>query len=133
MRIGYHVAESKFMKKSTPWYWKALDSLAYVGVHKKLKDHLGLPGYGIPIPEERPWAQTISILPCIGVNLKQIYGQTEIAGISVLHRDDDIKFDTVGRPIPETEVKITPEGEIISKAPPFLLVTIRCRKRRPKR
>ena len=53
----------------------------------------------------------------IGVNLKQIYGQTEIAGISVLHRDDDIKFDTVGTPIPETEVKITPEGEIISKSP----------------
>jgi long-chain acyl-CoA synthetase len=53
----------------------------------------------------------------IGVNLKQIYGQTEIAGISVLHRDGDIKFDTVGKPIPETEVKITPEGEIISKSP----------------
>jgi long-chain acyl-CoA synthetase len=53
----------------------------------------------------------------IGVNLKQIYGQTEIAGISVLHRDGDIKFDTVGIPIPETEVKITPDGEIISKSP----------------
>jgi long-chain acyl-CoA synthetase len=53
----------------------------------------------------------------IGVNLKQIYGQTEIAGISVLHRDGDIKFDTVGLPIPGTEVKITPEGEIISKSP----------------
>jgi long-chain acyl-CoA synthetase len=53
----------------------------------------------------------------IGVNLKQIYGQTEIAGISVLHRDDDIKFDTVGKPIPDTEVKITPDGEIISKSP----------------
>jgi long-chain acyl-CoA synthetase len=51
------------------------------------------------------------------VNLKQIYGQTEIAGISVLHRDDDIKFDTVGKPIPETEIKITPDGEIISKSP----------------
>jgi long-chain acyl-CoA synthetase len=52
----------------------------------------------------------------LGVNLKQIYGQTEIAGISVLHRDGDIKFDTVGKPIPGTEVKVTPEGEIISKS-----------------
>ncbi len=49
--------------------------------------------------------------------MKQIYGQTEIAGISVVHRNDDIKFDTVGKPIPETEVKITEEGEIISKSP----------------
>ena len=53
----------------------------------------------------------------IGVNLKQIYGQTEIAGISVVHRNDDVKFDTVGKPIPETEVRITEEGEIISKSP----------------
>jgi long-chain acyl-CoA synthetase len=118
MRIGYHVAESKFMKKPTPWYWKALDSLAYVGVHKKLKDHLGLSrirdtytGGAAMGPDH------FRFFHAIGVNLKQIYGQTEIAGISVLHRDDDIKFDTVGRPIPETEVKITPEGEIISKSP----------------
>ena len=66
----------------------------------------------------------------IGVNLKQIYGQTEIAGISVLHRDGDIKFDTVGKPIPETEVKITPEGEIISKSPSVFRDITRCRRRR---
>ncbi len=53
----------------------------------------------------------------IGVNLKQIYGQTEIAGISVVHRDDDIKFDTVGRPLPETEIRIVEDDEIISKSP----------------
>jgi long-chain acyl-CoA synthetase len=118
MKIGYHVAELKFMKKPTPWYWKALDYLAYCGVHKKLKDHLGLSrirdtytGGAAMGPDH------FRFFHAIGVNLKQIYGQTEIAGISVLHRDGDIKFDTVGKPIPETEVKITPDGEIISKSP----------------
>jgi long-chain acyl-CoA synthetase len=53
----------------------------------------------------------------IGVNLKQIYGQTEIAGISVLHRDGDVKFDTVGTPLPETEVRIATDGEILSRSP----------------
>ena len=57
----------------------------------------------------------------LGVNLKQIYGQTEVAGISVVHRNGDIKFDTVGHPIPETEVKITEEGEIITKSPSVFL------------
>jgi long-chain acyl-CoA synthetase len=57
----------------------------------------------------------------LGVNLKQIYGQTEIAGISIVHRDGDVKFDTVGTPIPETEVKITDEGEILSKSPSVFL------------
>jgi long-chain acyl-CoA synthetase len=118
MKIGYHVAELKFMKKSVSLYWKALDYLAYLGVHKKLKDHLGLSrirdtytGGAAMGPDH------FRFFHAIGVNLKQIYGQTEIAGISVLHRDGDIKFDTVGKPIPETEVKITPDGEIISKSP----------------
>ena len=48
----------------------------------------------------------------IGVNLKQIYGQTEICGIAVLHRDDAIDFNTVGEPIPGTELKFTASGEI---------------------
>jgi long-chain acyl-CoA synthetase len=53
----------------------------------------------------------------IGVNLKQIYGQTEICGIAVAHRDDDLKFNTVGRPIPGTELKISDEGEILLRSP----------------
>lgn len=118
MKIGYHVADLKFAKKPIPWHWRFLKYLAYLGVHKKLKDHLGLSrirytytGGAAMGPDH------FRFFHAIGVNLKQIYGQTEIAGISVLHRDDDIKFDTVGKPIPETEVRITPEGEIISRSP----------------
>jgi len=118
MEVGYHVADLKFLKRPIPWYWKILNYLASLGVHKKLKDHLGLSrirdtytGGAAMGPDH------FRFFHAIGVNLKQIYGQTEIAGISVLHRDGDIKFDTVGRPIPGTEVKVTPDGEIISKSP----------------
>jgi long-chain acyl-CoA synthetase len=52
----------------------------------------------------------------IGVNLKQIYGQTEICGIAVLHSDDDIKFQTVGKPVPGCEVKIADNGEILLRS-----------------
>jgi long-chain acyl-CoA synthetase len=57
----------------------------------------------------------------MGVNLKQIYGQTEIAGISVLHRSDDVKPDTVGKPIPGTEVWISETGEVLSRSPSVFL------------
>jgi long-chain acyl-CoA synthetase len=60
---------------------------------------------------------TFRFFHAMGVNLKQIYGQTEIAGISCIHRDGAIDFDTVGEPIPETEIKISDEGEILSKSP----------------
>lgn len=52
----------------------------------------------------------------IGVNLKQIYGQTEICGIAVLHRDDDVPFNTVGTPIPGTELRITEGGEVLLRS-----------------
>jgi long-chain acyl-CoA synthetase len=118
MKIGYHVADWKFENKPIPWYWNLLNNLAYLWCHKKLRDHLGLSrvrnaytGGAAMGPDH------FRFFHAIGVNLKQIYGQTEIAGISVAHRNDDVKFDTVGKPIPETEVRITEEGEIISKSP----------------
>ena len=52
----------------------------------------------------------------IGVNLKQIYGQTEICGIAVVHRDDDIAFHTVGTPIESTDIRIADDGEILLRS-----------------
>jgi long-chain acyl-CoA synthetase len=91
-------------------------------VQKKLKDHLGLSrvrnaytGGAAMGPDH------FRFFHALGVNLKQIYGQTEVAGISVVHRSGDIKFDTVGHPIPGTEVNITEDGEIITKSPSVFL------------
>lgn len=116
--VGYRLADCKLEKRRAPWALRALGHLADRTVHRKLRDHLGLSrirnaysGGSALGPDY------LRFFHAIGVNLKQIYGQTEIAGISVVHRSDDIKFDTVGKPIPETEVRITPEGEILSRSP----------------
>src|SRR5699024_6983620 len=52
----------------------------------------------------------------IGVNLKQIYGQTEICGIAVLHRDEEISFDSVGVPLPATELRVGDRQEILLRS-----------------
>jgi long-chain acyl-CoA synthetase len=121
-KVGYKVANLKFEKKPVPWAWKFLNWIAAATVQKKLKDHLGMSrlrhaytGGAAMGPDH------FRFFHALGVNLKQIYGQTEIAGISIVHRDGDVKFDTVGTPIPETEVKITDEGEILSKSPSVFL------------
>ncbi|MBI4962331.1 MAG: AMP-binding protein [Desulfomonile tiedjei] len=118
MSIGYRTAEMKFEKKPIPMHWKLLRRLADWTCYSKIRDHLGLShvrhaytGGAAMGPDH------FRFFHAIGVNLKQIYGQTEIAGISVVHRDDDIKFDTVGRPIPETEISIGENDEILSKSP----------------
>ncbi len=118
VNVGYKIADAKFNKKPVAfpvrWQWYIADAL----VHRALRDHLGLARIrnaytgGSAIGPDH-----FRFFHAIGVNLKQIYGQTEIAGISVLHRTDDVKLDTVGKPIPETEIKIAEDGEILSKSP----------------
>ncbi|MGD9280380.1 MAG: AMP-binding protein, partial [Desulfobacterales bacterium] len=120
--VGYKVANLKFDKKPVAWYWQALEWLASITIQKKLKDHLGLSrvrnaytGGAAMGPDH------FRFFHALGVNLKQIYGQTEVAGISVVHRSGDIKFDTVGHPIPGTEVKISEDGEILTRSPSVFL------------
>jgi len=120
--VGYKVANLKFDKKEVPFYWKILEWIASITVQKKLKDHLGLSrvrnaytGGAAMGPDH------FRFFHALGVNLKQIYGQTEVAGISVVHRSGDIKFDTVGHPIPGTEVKIGEDGEILTRSPSVFL------------
>jgi len=120
--IGYKVANRKFDKKPVPIIWRFLEWIASIAVQKKLKDHLGLSrvrnaytGGAAMGPDH------FRFFHALGVNLKQIYGQTEVAGISVVHRSGDIKFDTVGHPIPGTEVKIGEGGEILTRSPSVFL------------
>ncbi len=118
LHVGAQVADAKFAHRTVSPLVTAQAKIADWTVHRTLRDHLGLSRI------KNAYSGGSAIGPdhfrffhAIGVNLKQIYGQTEISGISVVHRSDDIRGDTVGKPIPETEVKITPEGEILSKSP----------------
>ena len=56
----------------------------------------------------------------IGINLKQLYGQTETCAYVCLQPDGEIKFDSVGKPAPGVEVKIADNGEILVKGPMVL-------------
>ena len=56
----------------------------------------------------------------IGVNLKQFYGQTESCAAVCLQPNGQIKFDSVGTPMPEVEVKIAGNGEILVRGPMLL-------------
>ncbi len=56
----------------------------------------------------------------IGINLKQLYGQTETCAYVCLQPDGEIKLDSVGKPAPFVEVKLADNGEILVKGPMLL-------------
>ncbi len=56
----------------------------------------------------------------LGINLKQLYGQTETSAYVCKHANGESRLDTVGRPLPGVEIKIADKGEIWVKSPGML-------------
>ncbi len=118
MPVGRAMADTRFKKETPSFGLKMKYFFADWMVFQMIKDHLGLRHL------RRAYTGGAALGPdvfrffhAMGVNLKQIYGQTETSGISVVHRDGDVKFQTVGTAIPDTEIHIDDSGEILVRSP----------------
>ncbi len=82
-------------------------------VYGPLRDQLGLRRArwvytgGAPLG-----ADTFRFFRAVGVNLKQVYGATELAGLCSAQANDEVDPDTVGRAFQGTELRIADNGEV---------------------
>ncbi|TDK46283.1 AMP-binding protein [Antarcticimicrobium luteum] len=53
----------------------------------------------------------------LGINLKQLYGQTEATVFITVQPDGEVRADTVGVPAPDVEIRISENGEIFYRSP----------------
>jgi long-chain acyl-CoA synthetase len=117
MPVGRKVADLRFQKKPVPVGLALLHKLGHWALFRALKDRLGFTHLRSASTGGAALGPDVfRFFHAMDVPLKQIYGQTEISGISCIHRDDDIQFHTVGVAIPGTEVKISEKGEILSRS-----------------
>ena len=117
MPVGYKLAELRFEGRAPSSGWRFLYWLGWVFLFRALKDRLGVSRLRSASTGGAALGPDVfRFFHAIGVPLRQIYGQTEISGISCIHRGDAIRFHTVGVPIPGTEVRISETGEILSKS-----------------
>ena len=116
--VGEQVAERRVRGEQPTFVQRLLGGLAELVALRPTREQLGLTRVqrcytgGAPLGPD-----VFRFFHAIGVNLKQIFGQTEICGIAVVHRDDDVKFNTVGTPIPATEMRIADDGEVVLRSP----------------
>jgi long-chain acyl-CoA synthetase len=117
MKIGEEAAQYRMSGKKMPGGLRFLAWLGKQIIFRPLVNQIGL------LRLRRAYTGGAALGPelftfyqAIGVNLKQIYGQTEIIGIAYMHRDGDVRPDTVGKPLPGTECKISETGEILSRS-----------------
>ena len=116
--IGKRAAERRLQgRRLGPLLW-LLYPLAAATTLRPVRNQLGLVRLRRAYTGGAPLGPDVfTFFHGIGVNLKQIYGQTEICGIAVVHRDGDIRFNTVGLPIPGTDMAIADNGEILLRSP----------------
>jgi long-chain acyl-CoA synthetase len=121
-RLGYAIGERAADRRLRgrglgPVLWP-LYAVAAVTALRPVRNQLGLVRLRRAYTGGAPLGPDVfRFFHAIGVNLKQIYGQTEVCGIAVAHRDGDIRFNTVGLPIPGTEMTVAEGGEILLRSP----------------
>jgi long-chain acyl-CoA synthetase len=117
MKIGGAVVDRESEKKPVPWALRILYRIASQLIYTPLMDRVGCLNFrgaytgGHPISPD-----VIRFFRANGLNLKQCYGLTEAGGIFQVQPDDEVKLETVGVPLPRTEVMIGEDQEVLVKS-----------------
>lgn len=114
MPLAERVADLCLSGRPVPPGLRAAYAAAHAVLLRKITDHLGLARLryvytgGAALGPE-----VFRFFQALGVNIKQVYGQTETSGIAVIHRTGAVRLETVGRPLPGIEVSVAENGEIL--------------------
>jgi long-chain acyl-CoA synthetase len=98
------------------------DRLAYrlgeIVVYGPLKNRFGLTKVRVAYTAgEAIGPEIFRFYRSLGVNLKQLYGQTEAAVYITNQPDGEVDAETVGRPLDGVEVRIDDSGEVLYRSP----------------
>src|SRR5262249_435332 len=103
--------------KPVPLGLKVQLALGEFFVYGPVRDQLGLRRARWPYTGAAPpRPDTFRFFRSFGVNLKQVYGSTELTGLASLQPDAEANPTTVGRPCPGIEVKIGDKGEVLVRS-----------------
>jgi long-chain acyl-CoA synthetase len=116
MPIGKKVAGLKLSGKQVPIFWKILYGMGYLLLFRALQNSMGLLNGRIFVSGAAPMSQELmQLYHGIGIPVRECFGMTECAGISVIPQENTYRAGQVGQAIPGIEVKLAPDGEIMLK------------------
>ena len=94
-------------------YWPLYALVLY-----HLKRQLGLERIRYAICAAAPASpELFEFFNALGIPLREAYGQTESTGVIAVQRIERPRWGFVGEPIPNVEVKIAEDGEILARGP----------------
>jgi long-chain acyl-CoA synthetase len=105
-------------KEPVPFYVRILYAIGNVLVYGPLKNRYGLSRIRVAYTAgEAIGPEIFRFYRALGINLKQLYGQTEASVYITAQPDGEIFSDSVGKPNIGVEVKIAESGEVLFRSP----------------
>ena len=112
--LGMRKARLELEGKPVPGSLRALCAIGRWLVFGPLRDQLGFRRIRSAITGGAALGpEMMQFFRALGVNLKQLYGATECCAPATLHRDGQVKLETVGAPLPGVEIALSPQGEVL--------------------
>ncbi|MBL4787401.1 MAG: AMP-binding protein [Cohaesibacteraceae bacterium] len=118
IRLAKEVGEKILNGEKVPLLKRLAYMLGDFAIYGPLKNVLGMSKVRVGYTAgEAIGPEIFSFYRSLGINLKQLYGQTEASIYVTVQPDGEIKPDTVGIPAPEVEIKISDDGEVLFRGP----------------
>lgn len=112
--IGYRMVDCRLEGRAPPLSLRIANRLAYQIAFRNIRRMMGLDRCRIAFTGAAPIApELIRWYLALGIDMHEVYGQTENCGVATMMPADWIKLGSVGKAVPWGEVALSPEGEIL--------------------
>jgi long-chain acyl-CoA synthetase len=114
LAIGNRMTEYRLQGDTPPLSLRMANRAAYWLVFRNIRRMLGLDRCRLAFTGAAPIApDLIRWYLALGLDMREVYGQTENCGVATIMPPDRIKLGSVGKAAPWGEVAISPQGEIL--------------------
>jgi len=114
LAVGYRLTDCKLEGDAPPLALRLANEAAYWLVFRNIRRMLGLDRCRLAFTGAAPIApDLIRWYLALGIDMREVYGQTENCGVATVMPADRVKLGSVGKAAPWGEVRISPQGEIL--------------------
>ena len=118
LEVAKRAGEKRLNGQDIPAADRLLYAIGDKLVYAPLRNRMGLSNLRVAYTAgEAIGPELFSFFRSLGINLKQLYGQTEASVFITLQPDGEVHPETVGKPGPGVEIKIADNGEVLFKSP----------------